>query len=124
MTRALPRGRWTRLALAAAPLGAAVALLAPSLGGESFGMVLTRAFACATPVVASDITGYRDVMTDETGVLVPPGDSDALANAVAGLLDDEPRRERFGVSARRVAQERYSWDDIAQRLEAIYRELV
>src|SRR5438477_12194808 len=51
---------------------AAKALVAPSLGGESFGMVLTRGFGCATPVVASDITGYRDVMTDETGVLVPP----------------------------------------------------
>ena len=42
---------------------AAKALVAPSLGGESFGMVLTRAFGCATPVVASDIAGYRDVMT-------------------------------------------------------------
>jgi phosphatidyl-myo-inositol alpha-mannosyltransferase len=101
----------------------AKALVAPSLGGESFGMVLTRAFACATPVVASDIGGYRDVMTDETGVVVPPGDPKALAEATAGLLDDEARRERLGVSARRVAQERYSWDDIGRRLEAIYREL-
>jgi len=101
----------------------AKALVAPSLGGESFGMVLTRAFACATPVVASDIGGYRDVMTDETGVVVPPGDPEALAEATAGLLDDEARRERLGVSARRVAQERYSWDDIGRRLEAIYREL-
>jgi phosphatidylinositol alpha-mannosyltransferase len=85
--------------------------------------VLTRAFACATPVVASDITGYRDVMTDETGVLVPPGAPAALADAVTGLLDDEPRRKRLGVSARRVAQERYSWDDIGRRLAEIYREL-
>ena len=44
-----------------AELASAKALVAPSLGGESFGMVLTRAFACATPVVASDIPGYRDV---------------------------------------------------------------
>jgi phosphatidyl-myo-inositol alpha-mannosyltransferase len=101
----------------------AKALVAPSLGGESFGMVLTRAFACATPVVASDIGGYRDVMTHETGVVVPPGDPEALAEATAGLLDDEARREQLGVSARRVAQERYSWDDIGRRLEAIYREL-
>ncbi len=104
-------------------LRSAKALVAPSLGGESFGMVLTRAFACATPVVASDITGYRDVMTDETGVLVPPGAPDALVDAVTGLLDDEPRRERLGVSARRLAQERYSWDDIGRRLAEIYREL-
>ena len=106
-----------------AELLAAKALVAPSLGGESFGMVLTRAFACATPVVASDITGYRDVMTDETGLLVPSGDPGALADAVAGLLLDEPRRQRFGVASRRLAQERYSWDDIARRLSAIYEGL-
>src|SRR6266536_1746796 len=64
----------------------AKALVAPSLGGESFGMVLTRAFACATPVVASDISGYRDVMTAETGLLVPPGKPVALAEAVTELL--------------------------------------
>jgi phosphatidylinositol alpha-mannosyltransferase len=98
-------------------------LVAPSLGGESFGMVLTRAFACATPVVASDISGYRDVMTAETGVLVPPGDADGLTNAVAALLEDEPRRERLGAAARQLAQERYSWDDIGRRLAAIYEEL-
>jgi phosphatidylinositol alpha-mannosyltransferase len=97
--------------------------VAPSLGGESFGMVLTRAFACATPVVSSDISGYRDVMTDETGVLVPPGEPDALAEAVVELLEDEPRRERYGAAARRLAQERYSWDDIGRRLAEIYREL-
>jgi phosphatidyl-myo-inositol alpha-mannosyltransferase len=102
---------------------AAKALVAPSLGGESFGMVLTRAFGCAAPVVASDITGYRDVMTDETGVLVPPGDPAALAAAVEELLADEPRRERLGAGARRVAEERYAWDGIAQRLAEIYREL-
>jgi phosphatidylinositol alpha-mannosyltransferase len=98
-------------------------LVAPSLGGESFGMVLTRAFACATPVVVSDIAGYRAVMTDETGVLVPPGEQDALAEAVVALLDDKPRRERLGAAARRVAEERYSWDDIGRRLAAIYGEL-
>ena len=101
----------------------AKALVAPSLGGESFGMVLTRAFACAAPVVASDISGYRDVMTDETGLLVPPDDPAALAGAVSNLLVDEPRRQQFGESARRLAQERYSWDDIARRLSAIYEEL-
>jgi phosphatidylinositol alpha-mannosyltransferase len=106
-----------------AELLSAKALVAPSLGGESFGMVLTRAFACATPVVASDIAGYRDVMTGETGILVPTGDPAALTDAVAGLLDDEPRRERLGAAARRVAEERYSWDDIGRRLKAIYEEL-
>ena len=82
--------------------------------------MLTRAFACATPVVASDIPGYRDVMTPETSVAVPPGDPDALADAIAALLEDEPRREALGAAARLLAIERYSWADIARRLVAIY----
>lgn len=83
-------------------------------------MVLTRGFACAVPVVASDIPGYRAVMTDETGVLFPPGDHRALADALVGLFEDEPRRRALGEHARRVAVERYSWDMIAVRLEEIY----
>ena len=104
-------------------LESAKALVAPSLGGESFGMVLTRPFACATPVVASDIDGYRQVMTDETGVLVPPGEPGLLADAVVGLLADEPHRQAMGAAARRVAEERYSWDEIGRRLAAVYEEL-
>jgi phosphatidyl-myo-inositol alpha-mannosyltransferase len=103
-----------------AELLAAKALVAPSLGGESFGMVLTRALACATPVVASDITGYRDVMTPETSVAFPPGDEQALVDAVVALLADEPRRERMGAAGRELAQSRYDWDSIAGRLVEIY----
>ncbi len=86
-----------------AELLAAKALVAPSLGGESFGMVLTRAFACATPVVASDIPGYRDVMTDETGVSVPPGDPARSRRRWSAMLEDEPRRRALGAAARELA---------------------
>jgi phosphatidylinositol alpha-mannosyltransferase len=106
-----------------AELLAAKALVAPSLGGESFGMVLTRAFACATPVVASDIPGYRTVMEPDAGLLVPPGEPAALAEVIASLLADEPRRQELGRAARVIAQERYSWDRIAQRLAEIYEAL-
>ena len=102
----------------------AKALVAPSLGGESFGMVLTRAFACATPVVASEIPGYALVMTPDVGVLAPPGEPRALADAVGDLLADEPRREQLGRAARELAVARYSWDDIAARLATIYERLV
>lgn len=98
------------------------ALVAPSLGGESFGMVLTRAFACATPVIASDIDGYREVMTETAGVSFPAGDARALTDAVVGLLEDEPRRAALGADARRIAIERYSWHDIARRLVEIYEQ--
>jgi phosphatidylinositol alpha-mannosyltransferase len=107
-----------------AELLAAKVMVAPSLGGESFGMVLTRAFACATPVIASDIPGYRDVMTAEAGVLVPPGDPRALADAVVALLGDEQRRRILGANARLVAQEHYSWDQIARRLLGLYERVL
>ena len=100
------------------------ALVAPSLGGESFGMVLTRAFACATPVVASDIEGYQEVVTPETAVPVAPGDPGSLAAAVVRLLGDEPRRVAMGLAARSLARERYGWPDIAARLEGIYERVV
>jgi phosphatidylinositol alpha-mannosyltransferase len=97
-------------------------LAAPALGGESFGMVLTRAFASATPAVASDIEGYAAVATPESAVLVPPGEPDPLAHALIELLEDEARRKRLGEGARKVA-ERYSWEPIARRLLTIYEEL-
>jgi phosphatidylinositol alpha-mannosyltransferase len=103
-------------------LDRASVLAAPALGGESFGMVLTRAFACATPAVASDIEGYAAVATPESAVLVPPGEHDPLARALIELLEDEARRRRLGEGARKVA-ERYSWEPIARRLVAIYEEL-
>jgi phosphatidylinositol alpha-mannosyltransferase len=99
-------------------------LAAPSIGMESFGMVLTRAFACAVPVVSSDIDGYRDVMTAETGLLVPPGEPAPLAEAVVTLLEDEELRRRLGAAARAVALERYSWGSIAERLADVYRLVV
>ena len=107
-----------------AELASAKALVAPSLGGESFGMVLTRAFACATPVVASDIEGYRDVMTPETSVAVPPDDVAALTEALVALGADEERRVALGAAARQLAIDRYSWDDIARRLLRIYESVV
>jgi phosphatidylinositol alpha-mannosyltransferase len=106
-----------------AELLSAKALVAPSLGGESFGMVLTRAFACALPVVASDIDGYRDVTTPETSLSFPAGGEAALADAIVSLLEDEPRRERMGAAARRLAEQNYSWDDIGRRLAGIYERV-
>jgi phosphatidyl-myo-inositol alpha-mannosyltransferase len=98
----------------------AKALVAPSIGQESFGMVLTRAFACALPVVASDIPGYQEVLTPDAAVAIPPNDPDALVTAVAALVEDEPRRERMGRSGRALVVERYAWPAIAKRLENVY----
>jgi phosphatidyl-myo-inositol alpha-mannosyltransferase len=104
-------------------LSSAKALIAPSLGSESFGMVLTRAFACALPVVASDIPGYRDVVTAETALTVPPDEPQALTDSVADLLGDEPRRQAMGAAGRELAVARYSWSDVARRLEEVYESV-
>jgi phosphatidylinositol alpha-mannosyltransferase len=101
----------------------AKALIAPSLGQESFGMVLTRSFACALPVVASDIPGYREVLEPAASVSVPPGDERALVDAVCDLVSDEERREQLGNAAREIAVERYSWPGIARRLEGVYQQV-
>jgi phosphatidylinositol alpha-mannosyltransferase len=98
----------------------AKALVAPSIGQESFGMVLTRAFACGLPAVASDIPGYREVLTEEAAVSVRPDDPHALADAVCALVTDEPRRAAMGDAARALAVEQYAWPAIAKRLEEVY----
>src|SRR5204863_7590956 len=97
-------------------------LCAPSLGGESFGMVLTEAFAAGTPVVASDIAGYRDVVPDgHDGVLVPRGDATSLAETLRDLALDPARRARLAGAAARSA-ERYAWPRIAGQLVECYEE--
>jgi phosphatidyl-myo-inositol alpha-mannosyltransferase len=95
----------------------------PSLGGESFGLVLAEAFACATPAVASDIRGYAAVATPESTVLVPPGEPEPLSEAVIAMLSDEARRVEMGRAARAHAVASYSWDDIGRRLEETYLEV-
>ncbi len=101
----------------------AKALVAPSIGQESFGMVLTRGFACALPAVASDIPGYREVLTPDVADAVAPNDPDALADAITALVEDDARRERMGAAARTLAVDRYSWSTIARRLEQVYAEV-
>ena len=107
-----------------AELAKASVLTAPSIGGESFGMVLTRAFACATPVVASDIEGYREVASAETGILVPPRQPGALADAIVELVGNEAQRRRLGAQARTEATEHYSWTKIVNRLVDIYGQVI
>jgi len=106
-----------------AELARAKVFVSPALGGESFGMVLVEAFAAATPVIASAIPGFADVVSDEAAVLVPPGDERALADAIVKLLADEDRRVAMGWSGRALAGERYAWPDVARRLESIYERI-
>jgi phosphatidylinositol alpha-mannosyltransferase len=105
-----------------AALRAADVLCAPSLGGESFGMVLTEAFAAGTPVVASDIAGYRDVVADGVdSVLVPRGDPTRLAEALRDLALDPARTERLAAAAAAGAG-RFAWPRVAEQVVAAYAD--
>lgn len=92
----------------------------PATGAESFGIVLLEAMAAGKPVVASDIEGFRGVMTDgEHGLLVPKKDSDALANALGTLARDSELRRKLGGQGNRTAEE-YRWEVVAGRVEDYY----
>jgi phosphatidyl-myo-inositol alpha-mannosyltransferase len=107
-----------------AELARAEVLCAPSLRGESFGMVLTEAFAAATPVVASNIPGYRDVARDGVdGLLVAPGDALALAEALRALALDPARRRAMAAAARERA-ERFSWAHVAAEVTEVYEQAI
>lgn len=98
--------------------------VAPATGGESFGIVLLEALAAGTPVVASDLPGFRSVVDDgRTARLVPPGDARGLADAVDALLSNQTLREAQ-VAAGREAVEEYDWPWVATRLRSIYRDVV
>jgi len=88
-------------------------LCAPSLGGESFGMVLTEAFAAGTPVIASDIPGYRDVVRHGVdGLLIAPGDALRLAESLRDLYEEPERRREMALAA--VCDvERFAWQRVA-----------
>jgi phosphatidyl-myo-inositol alpha-mannosyltransferase len=101
-------------------LGDADLLCAPSLAGESFGMVLIEAMAAGTPVIASKIAGYSDVVTDGVdGVLVPPADPQALAEEMQ-LLAHEPERLTAMGEAGRQSAERYAWPRVADEVKQVY----
>ena len=92
---------------------------------EGFGLPAAEAMACGTPVVASAAGALAEVVrAAQGGVLVPPGDAEALAKAVAGLLEQPELRARLGERARARVVERFSWPRIAAATAAVYREVL
>ena len=104
----------------AALLRSADVYVAPHTGGESFGIVLVEAMSAGAPVVASDLGAFRRVLDDGAlGVLFPPGEPQALAAALTGLLADADRRARLSASAARAVR-RYDWGRVAGEVLAVY----
>jgi phosphatidylinositol alpha-mannosyltransferase len=93
---------------------------APSMSGESFGVVLLEAMAASAPIVASDLPGYRNVARpDVQALLVPPGEPEALAAALVRVLEDGSLRRRL-VEAGDARANEFSMDRLAERYLGLY----
>jgi glycosyltransferase involved in cell wall biosynthesis len=107
-----------------AMLGAADVAVMPSLN-EALSNVLLESMAAGAPVVATRVGGTPEALIDgETGLLVPPGDSDAIAVAVARLLEDRTLARRLGCAARRLIADRFSVDRMVRATEDLYANLL
>ena len=103
--------------------GAAISVI-PSLE-EGFGIPAAEAMGCETPVVASDAGGLPEVVEHGvTGLIVPRGDSAALADAMGTLLADPARRAEMGRAGRARALRLFDWDRTAEQFERIYASVM
>lgn len=97
----------------------------PSYYGEGLPKVLIEAAACGRAVVTTDHPGCRDAITpDETGLLVPVRDAEALANAIQYLIENPERRREMGRAGRKLAEEAFDVNKVVERHLEIYKELL
>lgn len=102
----------------------ATVVAVPSRWREPFCLVAVEAAQARRPVVATDIAGLRETVSDgETGVLVPPEDAAALGGALSGLLADPGRAERMGVAGRERAARLFSMEAFVDAHDELYRRL-
>jgi len=100
---------------------AADVFVLPSLF-ESFGLVLLEAMAVGTPVVCTRTQGALEIVKDgEDGLIVPPGDDDALADAIVRVLSDRQLAKRLMTSGQKTVHEKFSWEKTAKKTLALYR---
>lgn len=106
-------------------LGGFSIFVVPSVQPESFGVAAVEASACGLPVVASRIGGLSEVVKDRvTGILVPPRDIEALADAFEEFAGNESLRRSFGAAGRDFVLQHYEWSENACRMERLYASLL
>jgi glycosyltransferase involved in cell wall biosynthesis len=92
---------------------------------EPFGLVAIEAMASYTPVVASNVGGLQfTVIPEETGLLAPPQDVDAFANAIDRILNNPQWRDKLGQNGRKRVESKFSWDGVATQLADLYTEIL
>jgi len=98
----------------------------PSVSAEEgFGLVQLEAMACGRPVVTTTIPGVCEADAGEAATVhVPPRDTEALADAIARVLQDGGLAARLGRGGRRLVEDSYTWAEIARRMQAVYAEAI
>jgi glycogen synthase len=92
---------------------------------EPFGLINLEAMACEAPVVASAVGGILEVVEDgKTGLLVPPAQPAALAQAITRVLDNPDLARDMGKAGRRRVEEKFSWASVAERTEQVYADAI
>ncbi len=99
-------------------------VVSPSLY-EGFGLPAAEAMACGVPVVATTAGAFPEVIEDgATGLLVPPADPAALADAIGRLMSDAALRRRMGEAGRARIEEHFTWRETARRTAGLYEEVL
>jgi glycosyltransferase involved in cell wall biosynthesis len=100
-------------------------LVLPSINqGEAFGIVLLEAMASGKPVIASDLPGVRGVFQNgKQGLLARPGDAGDLTEKIRIILSDENLAKKMGQEGRKLAEEKYDWRKVGQKLNEIYENM-
>lgn len=98
----------------------------PSISSsEGFGLVQLEAMACGKPVICTNIPGVKEVDEQEVASIhVPPKNSEALANAIIKLLEDEKLARKMGENGRKLVEKKYTWEKIAEETEKVYHEVL
>lgn len=97
----------------------------PSIWQDPSPMVVVEAMASGLPVIASNVGGIPEMVKDwENGLLVPPRDPEALAEAVEFLLENDDVRETMGLKSRSEAERRFSWDTVAKKILQVYEKIL
>ena len=92
---------------------------------EPFGLINLEAMGCETPVVASGVGGILEVVEDgKTGLLVPPGQPEALAAALTRVLGNPTLAREMGRAGRKRVEEQFSWASVAERTEQVYKDAI
>ena len=97
--------------------------LEPNTGQESFGFIIIEAMASSTPIVASDISGFASVMTNEKeGLMVPPKDEAAMSRAIKQLIENPGLRAQLSIGGR-ITVDQYRWDRVVDSVLSYYNQV-